>query len=398
MTKKTIRLRFTYTVAAISMIMIPASPALATSGFGDVEAELFYSQAVQWMVDTGITTGTSPTCFSPDRTVTRGEGAAFLHRMMGEPDGTVPHGFVDITEPWQQEPVSWMVAQGITTGTSSTTYSPDEGLSRGQFAALLHRLEGEPGASDHHFTDIAKDWQNRAVAWLFGKSITTGTSATTFSPDDPVTRGQLATFLHRYQHAPAAIVDPASPLCDLTRTPRMVTETGYQPFATTGTLTLVHPVARVEVIGFHESTHDGSQQMDTTLTVATNNTLDSRGRETGSRTAADIVVDPTSEIRSPITGTVIRSGGYVLYCDISDQFVVIEPDDQPGWEVKMFHINGLRVSNGDHVEAGITVLAGQATQLPFVSQIDGFSAEPSWPHVHVEVIDPSIPDRPGGGC
>ncbi|NIR38194.1 MAG: M23 family metallopeptidase, partial [Actinobacteria bacterium] len=158
--------------------------------------------------------------------------------------------------------------------------------------------------------------------------------------------------------------------------------------------------ATVELIGFHEAGHDGSKQQQVLDTAAPTVTLETRGRGTGSRTAADIVVPPDTEIRSPVTGTVVRGGTYVLYCDYSDDFVVIEPDARPGWEVKMFHFDGLQVGAGDRVVAGVTVIAPRATPLPFESQVDEFTAEPSNPHVHVEVIDPSIPDipTPGGGC
>lgn len=129
-------------------------------------------------------------------------------------------------------------------------------------------------------------------------------------------------------------------------------------------------------------------------------TMESRGRGTGSRTAADIVVAPDAEIRSPVSGTVVRAGSYTLYCDHSDHFLVIDPTDHPGWEVKIFHFEGLQVGVGDVVEAGVTLIGTNARVLPFESQVDEFTATPSNPHVHVEVIDPSIPDRPGttGGC
>lgn len=140
--------------------------------------------------------------------------------------------------------------------------------------------------------------------------------------------------------------------------------------------------------------------MEPTATAFNVLVLESRERGTGSQTAADIVVEPGTEIRSPVTGTVKRAGGYILYCKHNDDFVVIEPDAHPGWEVKLLHISGVTVSAGDRVEAGVTVLAPEATQLPFDSQVDEFTGEPSWPHVHLELVDPSIPDRPstGGGC
>jgi hypothetical protein len=127
-------------------------------------------------------------------------------------------------------------------------------------------------------------------------------------------------------------------------------------------------------------------------------TLPSRGRDTTARGAADIVVEPDGEIRSPVTGTVRKAGTYTLYCDHVDQFVVIEPDARPGWEVKVLHIDGLALRPGQRVEGGVTRLAARARVLPFPSQVEDHTAE-RWPHVHVEVVDPTVPDRPTGpGC
>ena len=176
---------------------------------------------------------------------------------------------------------------------------------------------------------------------------------------------------------------------------------GWKPFASVGGVTLTHPAARVERVGFHESSHDGARQLEAAATAVAPVTVESRGRGTGARTAADVVVEPGTEIRSPVTGRVKRAGRYVLYCKHSDDYVVVEPDGHPGWEVKILHINGERVSPGDRVVAGQTVIAPRATELPFASQVDELrTADPAWPHTHIEVVDPSIPDRrsPGGGC
>jgi hypothetical protein len=178
---------------------------------------------------------------------------------------------------------------------------------------------------------------------------------------------------------------------------RVVTDAASSPFAQGGGVVLLHVSAQVELIGFHEAMHDGARQLEVLETAVEPMTLDTRNRGTGSRSAADIVVDPEVEIRSPVTGVVLRAGSYVLYCDYSDSFVVIAPDAQPDWEVQVLHVDGLRVRPGDRVTAGMTILADRPTQLPFTSQVDRHTAEPSWPHVHVEVIDPSIPRRPGSG-
>lgn len=175
---------------------------------------------------------------------------------------------------------------------------------------------------------------------------------------------------------------------------------GWGPFATVGNVTLVHLAARIARIGFHESNHDGARQLTPSPGASNALTLPTRERGTGSRTAADVVVAPDEEIRSPVTGTVLRAGTYVLYCEHPDDYAVIEPDGHPGWEVKILHISGVRVAPGDRVIAGTTSLAPRSTPLPFRSQVDDHTAEPSWPHVHIEVVDPSIPDRrsPGSGC
>lgn len=180
--------------------------------------------------------------------------------------------------------------------------------------------------------------------------------------------------------------------------PRTVAEQAWSPFAEVGDVVLHHPSRFVETIGFHESANDGAQQMEVLDGAAAPYTMESRGRGNGSRTAADIAADPDEEIRSPVTGTVLRAGTYVLYCRHSDDFAVIEPDDRPGWEVKVLHIENVRVRAGDRVVAGETVLADGPRRLPFGSQVDAGTSSPSWPHVHIEVVDPSIPDRPGSGC
>jgi murein DD-endopeptidase MepM/ murein hydrolase activator NlpD len=196
----------------------------------------------------------------------------------------------------------------------------------------------------------------------------------------------------RARAGPAATTTTSAP-------PRMVSEEAWTPFATVGGLTLTHPASRVERVGFHQSNHDGARQLTALPSAVRPTMLEDRERDTGGAGAADIVVDPDSEIRAPVTGRVKRAGRYVLYCKHSDDYVVIEPDDHPGWEVKILHIDGVQVRAGNRVVAGQTVLAPRATKLPFESQVDEVrTAEPAWPHVHVEVVDPTIRDRPGPPC
>jgi hypothetical protein len=192
-------------VVALTAGLMPVMQAQAASDFSDVPSGVYYETAVDWLVQEGITTGTSATTFSPDDPVTRGQMATFLWRYDGEP-ATVGSGpFTDVLfGAYYFSAVLWLVQQGITTGTSATTFSPDDPVTRGQMATFLWRYAGKPApAGASPFTDVSSDaYYAEAVAWLVGEGITTGTSATTFSPDDPVTRGQMAAFLWRYAGEP----------------------------------------------------------------------------------------------------------------------------------------------------------------------------------------------------
>ena len=130
------------------------------------------ADAVQWSVDNQIT-GIDGSCFSPDEPVSRGETAVWMWRMEGRPEAPA-HSFVDVTASEQQQPVAWMVDVGVTNGTSDTTFSPDRGLSRVEVAAFLWRLEGEPEAAAHSFVDVLRDWQQGPVSWMAATGITTG--------------------------------------------------------------------------------------------------------------------------------------------------------------------------------------------------------------------------------
>lgn len=222
----------------------------------------------------------------------------------------------------------------------------------------------------------------------------TTTSTTTTSTSTTTTTTSTSTTTTTTTTAPPATTTPpvsASP------DDRDHVLTGFAPYATVGGVTLHHPVAVVEIIGFHQSNHEGALDQivveGTTWAVE----LNTRGRATSPRTSADIVSQPETEVRSPVTGTVVRASRYNLYCSVDDEFMVVVPDENPALEVKLLHVRGLTVAAGQRVIAGETVVAHSAHLLPFVSQVDRLTADPSWPHVHVEVIDPSIPNVPNGG-
>ena len=113
------RTRLSILLVFVLVLSVASSPAGGVAGFGDIDVDKYFTEPVQWMVDNSITGGTSPTCFSPGDAVTRGQAAAFMWRMEGSPTGAPPHSFTDVFAAWQQVPVSWMVEQTITTGTST---------------------------------------------------------------------------------------------------------------------------------------------------------------------------------------------------------------------------------------------------------------------------------------
>lgn len=202
-------MRIALVVLTAAGLVTHAAPAGAAAGFGDVGDDTFYTRAVQWMVDEGITSGTAPGCFSPDAPASRAEVAVFVHRMLGQPaGGTEP--FRDVAAgAFYADAVAWMFANGITNGTTSTTFSPDRLVTRGEVATFVHRVAGEPDGGSEDFTDVgAGDFFAAAVAWMAASGITNGTSATTFSPDRAVTRAEVATFLYRFAGSPPVDVVP----------------------------------------------------------------------------------------------------------------------------------------------------------------------------------------------
>ncbi len=172
----------------------------------------WYTDAVQWSTDNTIT-GIAGSCFGPETPVSRGETAVWIYNMENQPDAGERHSFTDVTDESQHDAVSWMANNEITTGTSPTAFAPDDTLRRAQVAAFLHRLAGEPSAPPHGFVDVVAAWQQEPVSWMAHTGITTGTSPNTFAPEDTVTRAQLVTFLYRYQGEPEVTLNTTTPDC-----------------------------------------------------------------------------------------------------------------------------------------------------------------------------------------
>ena len=168
--------------------------------FNDVSTSAYYYDAVKWAVEKGITSGTSATTFSPDASCTRAEMVTFLWRANGSPRAAGANPFTDVQAgSYYYDAVLWAVEEGITSGTSATTFAPNATVTRGQTVTFLHRANGSPAASGSSpFTDVASGaYYTAAVQWAVAEGVTSGTSATTFAPDAPCTRAQIVTFLYR---------------------------------------------------------------------------------------------------------------------------------------------------------------------------------------------------------
>ena len=168
-------------------------------GFTDVPANSWYAGAVAWAVEQGITSGTSDTTFSPNVSCTRAQMMTFLWRASGSPKATGVNPFIDVSaDAYYYDAVLWAAEKGITSGTTATTFSPDTTLTRSQTVTFLWRANGSPVVSGGSFGDVAADaYYANAVAWAVFEGITSGTGGNNFNPDADCTRAQIVTFMYR---------------------------------------------------------------------------------------------------------------------------------------------------------------------------------------------------------
>ncbi|HAP14700.1 MAG TPA: hypothetical protein DCR07_01150, partial [Lactococcus sp.] len=184
--------------------------------FKDISHSI-YKNYINWNYSVGITTGYTPTTYKPDYYVTRGEMAVFLHRLAGAPDYTPPFNvYTDINQYKNQ--ILWLTAANISNGTIPH-YNPNGNVTRGQMAAFLHRMAKESGKAPKNgkyespFQDTQNNMFKNDIGWLYSKEITTGYTPTTFRPDASITRGEMAAFIYRFYNK-VAIVKPHVPVAD----------------------------------------------------------------------------------------------------------------------------------------------------------------------------------------
>ena len=168
--------------------------------FYDVPNGAYFYEAVKWAVENGITTGVGNDLFAPEQPCTRSQIVTFLWRAAGSPEPkSTAAGMTDVVPgSYYAKAVAWAVENGITTGTAEGTFSPDATCTRAQAVTFLARAQNAKATGKTAFSDVPADsYFADAVAWAQANGVTTGTSETTFSPDNDCTRAQIVTFLYR---------------------------------------------------------------------------------------------------------------------------------------------------------------------------------------------------------
>ena len=175
-----------------------------TSSFGDVPADAYYADAVAWAVSAGITSGTTAVTFSPNASCTRGQLVTFLWRAAGSPKASGSNPFSDVSAgAYYYDAVLWAFENGIVSGTSATTFEPDAPVTRSQTVTFLYRGAGTPAIEGGSaFSDVAEDaYYADAVAWAEQSGITDGIGGGLFGVSNACTRAQIVTFLFRNSQA-----------------------------------------------------------------------------------------------------------------------------------------------------------------------------------------------------
>ncbi len=188
----TVRIDYTYTAFEIT---VPPP-------FEDVEPDGYYRDAVEWAVENGVTNGTSKTTFSPDKACTRAEAVTFLWRAKGEPEPkAAATRFSDVpADTWYSKAVAWAVETGVTNGFPDGSFRPNDTCTRAQIVTFLWRANNSPVPKDGGtcFPDVpADEWYSSSVAWAVETKVTNGFPDGTFGLNDDCTRSQIVTFLYR---------------------------------------------------------------------------------------------------------------------------------------------------------------------------------------------------------
>lgn len=172
-----------------------------TYTFRDIHSDAYYFPPVLWALSKGITSGIDETHFAPDAVCNRAQVVTFLWRVTGKPEPeSTENPFGDVSAgSFYEKAVIWAYETGITTGTDATHFSPESPCSRGQVVTFLHRFRGCPDSTNNtDFSDVsAGSFYHKAVLWAAQRKITLGMDGSYFRPELPCSRAQIVTFLYR---------------------------------------------------------------------------------------------------------------------------------------------------------------------------------------------------------
>ncbi len=192
---------------ALALLLSMQLPVLAAHPFTDVADDSWYRSAVDFVYDNKLMSGTSGTTFGPDASMTRAMLVTVLYSMEGKPAVTGSLPFSDVAkDSWYCAPVTWAYENGIVSGTSPTTFSPDSNITREQMVAIFSKyanskgLETPAAASIDSYADAdtVSAYARNALSWAVGNGIISGTSASTLSPAGSATRAQCAVILTQF--------------------------------------------------------------------------------------------------------------------------------------------------------------------------------------------------------
>lgn len=200
---------YTFTMPASKVTVTAAfaekkvEPIVPEKLFADVSAEEYYYEAVKWASENGVTGGIGENLFGANLPCTRAQIVTFLWRAAGSPEPKGMSGFADVSaDAYYAKAVAWAVEEGIVSGTSATTFSPDAVCTRAQSVAFLYRAFGEKVNKAAGFSDVSADaYYADAVAWAVENGVASGIGGGLFAPDQDCARGQIVAFLYRaYQN------------------------------------------------------------------------------------------------------------------------------------------------------------------------------------------------------
>lgn len=224
-------------VCLLLVFAISANAAVSDTGFSDVASNAWYAEAIAYCQQHGIMSGTSTTTFAPEETLTRGMLATVLYRMAGKPIVTNTSVFKDVTGgAWYSDAVSWAAENGVISGYGGDTFGVNDPTTREQAVTILWRYAGNPesGTTDN-LSDIASvsDWAKEAVRWANGNGILDGMmESRRFEPKMNIKRGEVASILYHYLNLTTSGQEPPSQNEDFSENKIDISFNGYTYSAT----------------------------------------------------------------------------------------------------------------------------------------------------------------------